>query len=233
MSPRSRSPGFRSAILSFLLILFSASLVVRAAGPPSAGELYERAYFLEQGRGDLEGAIKLYRQIVAQYSEDRRTAARALLRLGLCYERLGVEGATQAYRAILEKYSDQAEPARIAGEKLKALEKIQEGAAEELSTGVKVRQIVLRNGKPMLGYPSSLSPDGTKIVYYNGDSESFFVQDLRSGEEHSVTRPDNSFTTGAIWSPDGKRIAFGLMSGAAVVELESGIQSLWYRQRGM
>jgi Tol biopolymer transport system component len=208
------------------------SLVLRAAGPPSAGELYERAYFLEQGRGDIEGAIKIYRQIVAQYSEDRRTAARALLRLGLCYERLGVEGATQAYRAILEKYSDQAEPARIAGEKLKALEKIREGAAEELSTGMKVRQIVLRNGKPFVGYPASLSPDGTKIAYFNGDRESFFVQDLRSGEEHSVTRPDDSFTTGASWSPDGKRIAVGLMSGAAVVDLDSGIQSFWYRQPG-
>jgi Tol biopolymer transport system component len=206
--------------------------VVRAASPQSAGELYERAYFLEQGRGDLEGAIKLYRQIVAQYSEDRRTAARALLRLGLCYERLGVDGATQAYRAILEKYSDQAEPARIAGEKLRALGRIQEAAAEELSTGVKLRQIVLRNGKAMVGYPGSLSPDGTKIAYFNWDSMTFFVQDLRSGEEHSVTRADDSFTTGASWSPDGKRIAFGLMSGAAVVELESGIQSLWYRQPG-
>jgi Tol biopolymer transport system component len=206
--------------------------VVRAAGPQSAGELYERAYFLEQGRGDLEGAIKLYRQIVAQYPEDRRTAARALLRLGLCYERLGVDGATQAYRAILEKYSDQAEPARIAGEKLRALGRIQEAAAEELSTGVKVRQIVLRNGKPMLEFPGSLSPDGTKIAYFNWDSMTFFVQDLRSGEERSVSRAETSSTTGASWSPDGKRIAFGLMSGAAVVELESGIQSLWYRQPG-
>jgi Tol biopolymer transport system component len=206
--------------------------VVRAAGPQSAGELYERAYFLEQGRGDLEGAIKLYRQIVAQYPEDRRTAARALLRLGLCYERLGVDGATQAYRAILERYSDQAEPARIAGEKLRALGRIREAAAEELSTGVKVRQIVLRNGKPMLGFPGSLSPDGTKIAYFNWDSMTFFVQDLRSGEERSVSRAETSSTTGASWSPDGKRIAFGLMSGAAVVELESGIQSLWYRQPG-
>ncbi len=219
-----------------LLILLSGFLLVGAAASQSAGELYERAYFLEQGRGDLEGAIKLYRQIVAQYPEDRRTAARALLRLGLCYERLGVEGATQAYRAILEKYSDQAEVARIAGEKLRALEKIQEVAAAELSTGVKVRQIVLRNGKPMGMIPGSLSPDGTKVAYYNFDTENFVAQELRNGTERSVTQPGSFPVAGASWSPDGKRIAFGLIgdgyAAAAVAELESGIQSVWYQRPG-
>jgi Tol biopolymer transport system component len=240
VSRRSGSPGCRPVVLSALLLLLFASFAVRAAEPPSAAELYERAYFLEQGRGDLEGAIKLYRQLVSQYPENRKLAARALLRIGTCHERLGVDGAIQAYRAILEKYGDQTDVARVAEEKLRSLEKIGEVAVAELSTGVKVRQIVLRNGKAMVGYPGSLSPDGTRIAYYNWDTENFVAQELRNGTERSIPRPRVSSSpspaTGAKWSNDGKRIAFGLggadYMAVAVGELETGTQTIWYRRSG-
>jgi hypothetical protein len=54
----------------------------------------QRAMHVEHVEGDLERAIQLYRDIVAQHGDVRNAAAKALLRLGSCYEKLGSSGKT-------------------------------------------------------------------------------------------------------------------------------------------
>jgi tetratricopeptide (TPR) repeat protein len=56
-----------------------------------AGVLLRAAIEKEEVDGDLQGAIELYKQIIARYRENRAVAAEAQLRIGMCYEKLGFE----------------------------------------------------------------------------------------------------------------------------------------------
>ncbi|HVE65105.1 MAG TPA: hypothetical protein VNC59_00880, partial [Thermoanaerobaculia bacterium] len=193
----------RSHRLWMTVLVCALSVSVRMSAGESAGYLYERAYFLEQGRGDLEAAIKLYRRVAEEFREDRKLAARALLRMGACYERLGVDGATQAYRAILERYADQPE-ARTAREKLRDFEK---GREPDIPTGVTVRQIQLKAGKQLFT-AGSLSPDGKSIAYYDWETLTLQVQDLRNEQTRLLSRPRVEMPHYELhWSPDGEKIA--------------------------
>ena len=51
--------------------------------------------------GDLKGAIDLYERILAQFSSsDRAAVAKALVRMGQCYEKLGSAEARKAYDVL-------------------------------------------------------------------------------------------------------------------------------------
>lgn len=223
----------RRTRLTFTLLLLLPAVSRIAATPESAGILYENAYFLEQGRGDLEGAIRLYRRIAQEFGNDRKVAARSLLRLGICYERLGADGATQAYRTLIERYGDQPE-ARIAQEKLRAVERAD--SEIEPAGGVRVRQILLKDGKP-LSLPGSLSPDGKSVAYWEWDTMTVDVQSLRSGEIRSLTAPRAEFPHYELkWSPDGKRIAFDAdLAGdrvVAAIDVDTGRRAVLHHRPG-
>ena len=59
----------------------------------TAGELFEKALYVEEGQGDLQKAIELYQDIVKRFPENREVAAKAQLHIGLCYEKLGTKEA--------------------------------------------------------------------------------------------------------------------------------------------
>ncbi len=59
--------------------------------------------------GDLKGAIELYRKLAA--GGDRGVAAKALVRMGQCYEKLGDAQARQAYDRVVRDFADQKEAA--------------------------------------------------------------------------------------------------------------------------
>ncbi|MBV8728360.1 MAG: tetratricopeptide repeat protein [Acidobacteriia bacterium] len=68
----------------------------------------ERALNREAVAGDLAGAMEIYRAVVAQKSSSRELAARALLGLGRCQERLGRRAEARAtYDRLIQDYSDQ------------------------------------------------------------------------------------------------------------------------------
>ena len=54
--------------------------------------------------GDLAAAIKLYRQVADGKSTPPALAARALVRLGQCYERLGSTEAGKAYERVVTQF---------------------------------------------------------------------------------------------------------------------------------
>jgi outer membrane protein assembly factor BamD (BamD/ComL family) len=55
-----------------LLLASHAGSNVLAQGQKSAEELYQTAIIMKEGRGDLEGAIKLFSRILSKYPKDRR-----------------------------------------------------------------------------------------------------------------------------------------------------------------
>ncbi|HEX4951183.1 MAG TPA: tetratricopeptide repeat protein, partial [Blastocatellia bacterium] len=100
------------------LIFLSISLTVFAQSQ-NPRQLFERARMLDESNQNLPEAIKLYSQVVKQAQEQRALAARAQLRVGLLYERLGRKAEAQrAFQAVVSQYADQTEVARQAQGKI-------------------------------------------------------------------------------------------------------------------
>jgi tetratricopeptide (TPR) repeat protein len=94
----------RVAQLVALLVLMTSG---PAAAQDDAAHVLERGKYTEQSLGDLEAAMALYRQIVADAEANRRHVAEARLRLGLCLKQLGrVEEGNAELRAVTEQFAD-------------------------------------------------------------------------------------------------------------------------------
>ena len=105
------------AIFLSCLLLSASSLLAS-----NVEETYQAALMQEKGEGNLEEAIRLYKQVIEAHEKgeaDESMAARAQLRIGVCQEKLGLAQARQTYEAVRDKYPDQpqvgAEAARRLG----------------------------------------------------------------------------------------------------------------------
>ena len=92
-----------TVLLSLLLVTPS---VVTAQTAGCAEVLLEAAQKKGLVSGDLNGAIRQYREIVAKYPNNRAVAAKALLHLGQCYEKLGDTESRKAYERLVRDFGD-------------------------------------------------------------------------------------------------------------------------------
>src|SRR5512139_3644661 len=95
----------------FFAIAMLAAGLVPAQTERSAEVQLKAAMHKEQVEGDLKAAIKLYQRIVEESAANRAVAAKALLQMGQCYEKLGQADARKAYQQLLSRYADQKEAA--------------------------------------------------------------------------------------------------------------------------
>ena len=181
-----------------------------AQGADQAEVLLQAALHVELSEGDLERAIELYRDIVTTHTGNRNVVARALLRMGRCYEKLGESEAQEAYQRVLRDYPDQPEQVSAARTRLAALTQ-PAGTADP--SGLVVRRVwVAPFGVEVEG---SVTPDGRYIA---ADDEStgnpegghLVVRDLTTGENLSFahTKVPGGDVNDAQMSPDGKRVAY-------------------------
>lgn len=107
----------------------------------SSEEAFEAAYYREVVMGDPTGAIDQYSSVVKQSAVDRATAAKALLEIGLCQEKLGRrKDAFATYTRVTSEFGDQPEIVKRAAIKLAAWSgprnlKFQDGAAGKAPPG--------------------------------------------------------------------------------------------------
>jgi hypothetical protein len=89
-----------------------ASLLVAAvvaAGQP-ASDLLQSAIYAQESKGDLDAAIRIYRQILSAGAGQRMYAPQAQFRLGQCLLRRGDRhGAIEAFQAVIRNFPEQAE----------------------------------------------------------------------------------------------------------------------------
>ena len=109
-----------------LTIIMAISLILGSyrSFAQTAEELFPKAIQLEEVKGELEKAIEVYQTIVTKFSANRPIASKAQLHIGLCYEKLGdaqAREARKAYERVVRDYADQAEPTKLARERLSAL----------------------------------------------------------------------------------------------------------------
>ena len=184
------------------------------AAAQTGNDLFQQALVKERADGDVQGAIRIYERIVREFAGDRALAARALVQLGGCHERLGSEDAQRAYRRVLQDYADQTEMVREARARLAA---IGSGAASPGPRagdgGVTVREIRFDG---LERTPNALlSPDGQKMAYgqQTPRGAGLRVRTLASGEDVVLVDSAPRGLTGWRWSPDGSQIVYGIVAG--------------------
>jgi len=197
------------SFLGILVLTVSLGLILAASVQQSAEELYEAAVFKKDADGDMEGAIKIFREIVERFPSNVEIAAKAQLQIGICYEKLGqktIKQAQEAFQKVIDKYPTQSAEVKIAREKLSTLLSAKKAAIEGAAE-FKIRKVASQRG--------NVSPDGRFLSFADwstGNGE-LAVMEIATRGKRCLTHKEPGdeswhFLIGSIFSPDGKKIAF-------------------------
>jgi Tol biopolymer transport system component len=194
---------FASAAVTLAL---SAALVAQQATDTRAEVALQAAIKIETIDGDLKAAIEAYKTVAATHEGNRAVAARALVRAGQCYEKLGeaqAKEARAAYGRVVREFADQTDTAAHARARLAAL-------GGDAGAAGPVTRRVLADASDVDG---ALSADGRYIrrLEWTGGNVSQFelatAQTTRISNRGPRTE-DPYYVEGWAFSRDGKRVAF-------------------------
>jgi Tol biopolymer transport system component len=235
----------KPATLFLLAGLLGAAL---AAGFPANQAKDDRAEVALQAAlkkeavdGDLKGAIELYQKIAQ--STNRAVAAKALLRMGQCHEKLGNAEARTAYQRVVRDFADQAEIVAQARVRLAAL------GGPSAAGGLVARRL-LTDASGVGGFLTPdgryirdgfLTPDGRYIRGIDWDTGDVVQFEVASGQRSRITNTGPWGEEQAygydVFSRDGKQIAYSLYTKDGVPQLRirnldgSGLRTL-YSEKG-
>jgi Tol biopolymer transport system component len=172
----------------------------------TADQLYEKALYLEEAKGEMQGAIDLYQDIIKQYPGNRQVVAKALLHTGFCYEKLGLKEAQQVYRRVINDYSENKNEVSAARARLSSLER----TLADLKQKPGFRKIEIASN-PQNGV---LSHDGKKLAFTADNG--VWVVPLQSNLGNNIAgepgrivdiQGASNFFNVLAWSADGQWIA--------------------------
>src|SRR5262250_2016647 len=174
----------RLPAVAILAGLLTASFAV-AQKDDQAEVLLQAAHQKQLVEGQLDEAIQLYKRIVQEHSGNHAVAAKALLEMGQCYEKLGNTEARKAYEHVLRDYADQNEAAAQARARLAAISgKVASGSSEMV-----VRRVW---AGPDVNGQGSVSPDGRYLSYADPTTGNLALRDLLTGKMRYLTNNTES-----------------------------------------
>ena len=110
MAKREMNLKVLKAKLRAVFLLAAVLGTSAAAQAPTTSELLQKGIYLQETVGDLDGAMKVYRQIVHLARESRANAAEAEFRLGMCLLKKGQNAeAVNTFQALIKEYPEQTE----------------------------------------------------------------------------------------------------------------------------
>ena len=181
-------------------LVVASALLVAAEQSQSPETMFEAARKLEVIDGDFRGAIKLYEAVVGS-NADRSAKARALLRMGECYQKLGDQQATRVFERIVREFGDQKEAAQAASARLG-------GSRADAASGMTTRQVWTGPQVDVLGM---VAADGRYIAHRDFVTGDVMLRDLASGSSRRLTdngSQSSSFAEQSVMSRDGSQIAY-------------------------
>jgi Tol biopolymer transport system component len=199
--------GKRVWVLAVALLGVVLTGVVATAQKNREAEVaLQAAIQKEKVDGELEDAIRQYKEILAKHKSDRAVAAQALVHIGQCYEKLGKGEAQKAYQQVLKEYADQAEALKVARERLSALRALDRKAGGTLA----VRKVW---AEPLTDTMGEISPDARYLSFVDWDTGDLAVRDLDTGKNRRLTnkgawKESGDFAEYSRWSPDGRKLAY-------------------------
>ncbi len=180
-------------------LILSLALAYPQAGPDM--EL-RAADHKAQVQGDLKGAIEAYRKIVARHGKNRAVAAKAMLAMAECHEKLGQAEARKLYEEIARSYGDQSDVATQARTRLAALG----------SNGPRETRARLVWDRAIDAW-GCVTADGKLMSFIDWSTGDLAVRNLVTGENRRVTNHGGyekamGEAEASCISPDGKMISF-------------------------
>ena len=122
-------------LLALVLLLLGSGVF---AQKPTTSELLQKGIYLQETVGDLEGAIKIYKQVVGMTEESRANAAQAEYRLGVCLQKKGQQQeALETFRKLVKEYPEQTAVVAQAREFLPGAANIKDNPCQSLEDELK------------------------------------------------------------------------------------------------
>ena len=224
----------RLAITAAILALASGlgSLALQ-----SGHDQFQKALAKERSEGNLEEAIALYQKAIEE-TKDESLAAQAQLRIGICYEKLGLEKtnlAQEAFQKVVDRYPGQTDSVKTAREKLALLQ----GGQAALKKGSSLTSLRLVWEGPDVELMGGPSPDGRFVCYTDWEMGDLAVHDLQAGGKRRLTGQtawDGSWAESSRWSPDGRLIAYtwdmGVTAELRIIGLDDAKPRVLYQGEG-
>mgnify|MGYP000147404996 CR=1 FL=1 len=199
----------KTRIITTFLI---ATLLISAipAFSQSTEQLFQKGIMAEEGEGNLPAAIDIFNAIVENANAEEALQAKALLHVGLCYEKLGKQEASKAYQKLVNNFPAQKNEVTIAKERLSRLI-----LAEKKTTPISPKPKFTKIKIPTkLSWAVKLSPDGKELALVS--DKKLWKMPLSSNLGVNISGTPVQLNTGGIevewtgldWSRDGKWIAF-------------------------
>ncbi len=220
----------------FFICVFIVAMVFLSQGfsQQSAEQLFQAGVYQEDVGGDLEKAIAIYERIIKEFPNNRETAAKAQLQIGLCYEKLGLEGALKAYEEVISNYGEQKDVVAKARERLSKLEQLFVKSKEP--EGIRIKQVWK---KPWTDFLGTVSSDGRLHSFTDWGKGDVAIQDIKNGEKRLLTQEatyetPQQFAIGTAISKNGKKVAYSWWSPKSVdlylVDVDNPSPRLIFRQ---
>jgi Tol biopolymer transport system component len=192
-------------IFVFLLLDFSIGSLALQNGY----NLFQKALAKERAEGNLDEAIALYKKVIEE-SKEESLAAKAQLRIGICYEKLGKEKAKlaqEAFQKVVDNYPMQVEAVKTARAKLSVFLRAEALTIRD-SKGLSIRSLLfaLRGGEE-IGFGRVISPDERYLAYFDYKVGAMAISDFSTGKKrilNSKIKKDEPWgnSWSFIWSPD-------------------------------
>jgi hypothetical protein len=107
-APRIHALALAGTLALALAASPGAAFADSASPSPSLSELLERGIYSEETKGDIDGAISIYQQLVAQAKANESLVAQAEFRLAQCYlKKNRKDDATAEFQKLVDDFPDQ------------------------------------------------------------------------------------------------------------------------------
>jgi dipeptidyl aminopeptidase/acylaminoacyl peptidase len=190
----------RPSTFALALAVLLGVTITASAEPVSI--LMQEGIFKEESLGDLEAAIQVYQQIIANGRANGQQAPQAHYRLGMCYLKQGKrQEAAAAFERLLKDYPNQQPYGSQARSRLVELGI---GGNSAGASGLILRKVwpeVSEDG-------GGISPDGRYISFTDWTTGELYSGELTTGQRRCLTKEGLVRGSDSVFSPDGKRVAY-------------------------